>query len=682
MRELETTSLPELAHPEALHRRRRRRRSKRFRPIRRAFRRIAKLNWRVGLAVFGGVLAVFLMSALVLASNASTQVKESWASLERILHSVNSTPGTDLTLADFERLQSGLNDLEGSLKSARRQTMLLRPFAPLYGDLKSALISLDAAQELVMAATDMLNGLQPTLFFLAQGEEDEAVVAQLSGGERVVELIGLGRGRFLDAEEHLEKATELMNRLDLAGVSPDMLVQIDELFQQHAYLTDINNTLLEAPELLRAALGLGETQTYLVLSQNSDELRPSGGYISTYGWMTVRNGRILDYNYSATTTTSPNPPPEHMADEIALPDWWLHFSAPIYAAWDGSWYADFPSTARMAAWYYDNGRNPEAPVDGVIGIDMVGFEYLLEGLGSVTVPAYNETVTPANFREAVYRIRAEGRGDREHKQFIAALYRQIMSDWQTVDQERSAAMRYAILRAVQEKHIMLYFVDERVNEAFDVFGWSGAQEPATEHDYLMVADANLGSKSSRSVIRQLTYDVQIQPDGSLSSRASVGYDYPARIAEQDPAIQPEHYGSDINYNNLFQVFVPANSTLIETNNLDRDPTVVASDTHTAFVSLSRLEYNHSERYQFSYTTPVLVEQVGPYQRYRLLIQKQPGTLSEMVNVQVTLPAEAEVVSTSPEAAASYELEQPVLEFRIELLTDKWIEVLYAPGDAD
>lgn len=677
MRELETPSLPELAQPEAVHRHRRRR-SKRFRPVRRVLRRAARLNWRAALAVVGAALAVLIMSALVLASNATNQVEESWASLERILNTVNTTPGTELTLADFERLQSGLHDLERSLGSAKRQTMVLRPFAPLYGDLESSLLSLDAAQELTLAANDMLDGLRPTLFFLAQGEEDEAVVAQLSGGERIVELIGLGRGRFMSAEDHLARAAALMDQLDLAAISPDMLVQVDGLYQQHDYLTDMNNTLLEAPELLRVALGLGETQTYLVLAQNSDELRPSGGYISTYGWMTVRNGRIMDYNYSATTATSPNPPPAHMAVEITPPDWWLQFSAPIYAAWDGSWYADFPATASMAAWYYDNGRNPEAPVDGVIGIDIVGFEYLLEGLGSVTVPAYNETVTPANFREAVYRIRAEGRGDREHKQFVAALYRQIMSDWQAVDQERSAAIRGAILRALQEKHIMLYFTDERVNQAFDVLGWSGAQDPATQHDYLMVADANLGSKSSRSVIRQLTYDVQIQPDGSLNSRASVAYDYPARVAEQDPAVQPEHYGSDINYNNLFQVFVPANSTLLETNNLDRDPTVVPFDTHTVFVSLSRLEYNHNARYQFSYTTPVLVEQVGPYQRYRLLLQKQPGTLGEMVNVQITLPAEAEVIRTSPAAAASYALEQPVLEFRIGLLTDEWIEVLYAP----
>ncbi len=91
----------------------------------------------------------------------------------------------------------------------------------------------------------------------------------------------------------------------------------------------------------------------------------------------------------------------------------------------------------------------------------------------------------------------------------------------------------------------------------------------------------------------------------------------------------------------------------------------------------RVEYNQSERYQFSYTTPVLVETMGPYRRYRLLLQKQPGTIGEMVNVQVTLPSGAEPISISPAPAANYQLEQSIIEFRVELLTDQWIEVVYS-----
>jgi hypothetical protein len=503
---------------------------------------------------------------------------------------------------------------------------------------------------------------------LVQDEESDVVVLQLSSAERSVELLHLGQGRFLSAQKHLDAAQTEIADLNLAEVSPDLLVTVDRLIKYHADLRDINSMLLDSPELLTVALGLDEDQTYLVLSQNSDELRPSGGYISTYGWMTVRNGRIVDYDYSPTTAASPNPPPVSLADQIHLPEWWISYEQPIYAAWDGSWYADFPATAEMAAWYYDSGGNPHAPVDGVIAIDIVGFEYLLEGLASVDVPGYDVTVTPENFREVVYGIRAEGEGDLPHKRFVAALYKQILSDWQNAESD-GVTMRQVVLRALQEKHIMIYFTGEqtRLNWALDELHWSGTQEPGDKHDYLMIADANLGSKSNRSVIRQLIYDVEILPDGRLNSRAAITFDF--------PAVGPAHY-SDINYHGLLQVFVPANSTLSGSNNLGVEPNTVQTAAHTEFVTRTHVEYNTSERLQFSYTTPVLVESIGPYRRYQLTIQKQPGTLNEQVSVQIKLPPGATVIHTSPDVADSYTLDQPILEFRLDLLSDEHIEIIY------
>ena len=54
--------------------------------------------------------------------------------------------------------------------------------------------------------------------------------------------------------------------------------------------------------------------------------------------------------------------------------------------------------------YY--GDNPQSPVDGVIAIDLVGFEYILEGLGSIVVEDYNVEVSSDSFREKIYEIRA------------------------------------------------------------------------------------------------------------------------------------------------------------------------------------------------------------------------------------------------------------------------------------
>jgi hypothetical protein len=222
---------------------------------------------------------------------------------------------------------------------------------------------------------------------------------------------------------------------------------------------------------------------------------------------------------------------------------------------------------------------------------------------------------------------------------------------------------------------MLYFPDQKLNNAIDLLGWSGSQSSATDHDYLMVADANLGNKSNHSIIRQLTYDVAIQPDGTLNSHVGVNYDYSARVAQTDPGVNAPTNGP-LNYSNLMQVFVPSGSTLASTDNLLEKAEIVNNPTNSEFVQHIILEYDTSARFQFTYATKPLIENFGPYKRYRLLLQKQPGTPGDAVSVQLTLPSDAQLISASPEPDASYTLDSLILEYQSSLTIDKWIEVIY------
>jgi len=667
---LQTTGSAQPRRPRSRHHRRS--------PLRRFRYWLARANRPTLLIGVLAVIAIVVIVALILVTTAQNRIQSSWATLGHIVKSLNSTPGTELTLTDLERLRLAVKDFQGALGTARQQTAVLRPLAALAPDQESTFALLDAANELALAADDILAGLEPVLFFLASGSTDESVTLQISLGERAVDLLRLGRERFESAEAHLAAAQAGLDSLVLETASADTLILAQ---QATAYLTQIqaiNAVLLDAPELLTLALGLDEDQHYLVLAMNNDEIRPSGGYLSTYGWMQVHDGRVVDYAYYPTTPTSPTPPPASMADQVDIPEWWFQFENPIYAAWDGSWYADFPATAAMAAWYYNAGENPHAPVDGVIAIDITGFEYLLEGLGSVTVAEYEEAVTPETFREVVYAIRA-GQDYEEralsHKQFLAALYRQIMADWQNIDREHGPELIGAALRALQEKHIMFYFTDERLNHAVRILGWAGAQQAATGHDYLLVADANLGNKSNNSITRQIIYYASLQPDGTVEGDLTLAYDYPASAAGRDPAVNPAHYGR-LDYFNLLQVFTPAGSTLLSSDDLWNAPESETTQSHTDFVALTLVEYNTTENFSLSYATPALVEEFGSYRRYRLLVQKQPGSRADPLTVQISLPVGAELVSTSPEAVATYEIAQKVLEFRATLVTDQWIEVVY------
>jgi hypothetical protein len=291
------------------------------------------------------------------------------------------------------------------------------------------------------------------------------------------------------------------------------------------------------------------------------------------------------------------------------------------------------------------------------------------------VPGYDEVVTPENFREVVYRIRAEGEGDVPHKRFLSAMYRQILEDWQGIDEERGDEMLNSVLQALREKHIMLYFSESRLNEIVKLLGWSGAQDNSADHDYLMVVDANMGNKSNRSIIREITYDVELQTDGTARSRTTIAYEYSARLAESDPAVQPQHYAQK-DYFNTLQVYVPLGSVLTRASNLQREVHTDVINRLTTFASLIEVPFDTLDRFQFTYTTPRVVQEIGSYGRYALLVQKQSGGLGETVNVTVTLPAGVTLISNSPAPVASYNLGSQILEFRLTLDTDQWIEIIY------
>ncbi|MAU12039.1 MAG: hypothetical protein CL607_19610 [Anaerolineaceae bacterium] len=627
------------------------------------------------LRVLVGLLAVIIILAVgtsVLLADAANHVNNSFASLNRVMNIVRTTPGTELTLSDFERLRLSVSDLASSLSLAKGRSQLVSPFASLNSDARVTLDMIDIGYDLAQATDNLLLGLQPTLFFMVSGEEEESVATGISSGERLVELLEVGRGRMIAANEALVMAKTKLDALSLDGVSPGLLLNVEQISQFYNEVSNINALLAQSPELLTAVFGLDGEKSYLVLSQNNDEIRPSGGFIGTYGWFVVRNARITDFDYRPSTTTSPNPPPESFMSTIDAPDWWISYRNPIYVAWDGSWSPDFRVTADMAARYYDAGNNPEAPLDGVIALDVTAFELLLGALGEVRVPSYNVRVNQANFREVIYDIRES---EESHKDFLAALYNEIFSSWQNASQDASEAVLGALLEALQGKHLMIAFTDPALNDLVQSLGWSGALVPPVG-DYVNVIDANLGNKSNHSVSRSLTYDVLLNGDGSADGRLSIGYNYYESVASLDPAVDARYHGP-LDYRSLLQLYLPPGTTMTNQDDLPRLEKV-ANMTYAQFVTRVAIEYDGSERYQLSYHIPDVTDAIGQYQRYHLLIQKQPGMRPSDVNLQIQLPEGATLVSMQPQADATYSLERTVLDFRLSLDADQVVEVIYAP----
>jgi len=114
-----------------------------------------------------------------------------------------------------------------------------------------------------------------------------------------------------EAARKVREACELIGAIDASRLVPQLSVRMAQLQSVTPLLTAALDCLILLPEFLSQP---GE-RTFLLLAQNNHELRPTGGFISSMGTLTVtqgipRFGSMVD-SYQVEDWSKPHPdPPE------------------------------------------------------------------------------------------------------------------------------------------------------------------------------------------------------------------------------------------------------------------------------------------------------------------------------------------------------------------------------------
>ncbi|MDP9334606.1 MAG: DUF4012 domain-containing protein, partial [Actinomycetota bacterium] len=141
-------------------------------------------------------------------------------------------------------------------------------------------------------------------------------------------------------------------------------------------------------------LGGSGPRRFLVLSQNPDEVRPTGGFIGTYGLLVTRNSHLVLERYDSTDNWYLARPQAEIPAEQAAPPLKLNSPPEPQSIANVNATADFPTAARLATELWRRGG--EQQVDGVIAMTPDVMARVLRVLGPVFVPGYDETVNASN----------------------------------------------------------------------------------------------------------------------------------------------------------------------------------------------------------------------------------------------------------------------------------------------
>ncbi len=640
---------------------------------------------------------------------------------------------------------SGLSDLRGKVLGASEEAVNNLLSAGQFAgemDFKEAQENFSQAAGQFLAAQNELGGINNILFSLASVAPDKNLRLAseskniLAAGERAAELgknLSLAVNSLLNNKDKTRSAGEALDDFAEYGGravmdAGDLSILLDEIDSENIpvefrekfklarktaeFLKESLDEFIDLARVAQIFLGSNDLKRYLVVFQNNAEMRATGGFIGSYALVDFSNGGIKNIEVPAGGSYDTE---GGLKERIIAPEP-LHLVNPLWYFWDANWWPDWPTSAKKLSWFYERSGGPT--VDGVISLTPTVLERVLDVIGPIDMTEeYGVVVTAENFWETTREViekSASGNvsesavsippeiavmpqvGDQRPaadfnspKKIIGDLTRKIIEELPArLNKEILIGLMRAMEISLNEKQILFYFNDKKLQDKVEEYGWDGKIRH-TSRDYLSVINTNIaGGKSDRKIKEIIDIKTEVQTDGSIVNTVK---------------ISRTHFGSKYeNFSGVrnvdwMRIYTPLGSKLIEAGGFTRpddiyfehpddgwqeDPDVLkwegsarvdeVSGTKiyeeagkTVFANWSMVDPGETVTVYLKYKLPFRFQEKEPYtvmekikeslnpgqkesHSYSLLVQKQSGSYNSEINSSLILPDNMNIAWYFPE----------------------------------
>jgi len=361
-------------------------------------------------------------------------------------------------------------------------------------------------------------------------------------GPRLQNFVLYGRAAISDSKE----LNQTLKTIKVKSLPTDYQQKFSDLKAQAVILQDGLSNFVNLAVGLDEFLGANMDKRYLLVFQNNNELRASGGFVGSYALVDLRDGKIKNIEVPGGGSYDTE---GGLKVLMAAPQplWLVN---PLWHFWDANWWPDWELSARNLMWFLEKSDGPS--VDGVITFTPTVIEKLLTVTGPIDLKEkYGVTITADNFWEVtqsiiektgnpeVYasstdlgkKLTAEVKKNEDllasqdkakPKAIIGDLLGKIM---ETLPQKLDQANLLKLLKITDEnlsaKQIMFYFSDSNLEQKMIDNGWAGKMRFAP-NDYLSVINTNIaGGKSDRMMEETINHQITIQPDGTIIDNLTI-----------------------------------------------------------------------------------------------------------------------------------------------------------------
>lgn len=363
------------------------------------------------------------------------------------------------------------------------------------------------------------------------------------------------------------------------------------------------------------------THTFLIMLQNSDELRPGGGFLGQYAIIKTKNGEVVstfveDANLLDQRITADIPTPYPFERKIQLKRWKFR---------DSNFSPDFPTNAAKAEYFYRLAGGAEK-FEAVIAVNSLTFNNILALTGPIQIPGDSNIYTST---DGAYKLE-----DRVEKAYLGEdvpaelkqARKNIMKRLATEIMNRAVTLQNIPKLAefaqteLRNKDVMLFFKDPTLQSLVQSVHWDGSVTTDWNNDYLMLVDANLGAlKTDFYMKRSLDYTVDFTGEKPIGTLV---YTY------KNTATHGDWRTSD--YHTYLRAYVPQGSKFLTRSMINAVSTKEAFN-KTYFDGFVDVEIGQSDvNTTLTYELPDTVTA----DNYHLLIQKQSGVGTIPVTVHL------------------------------------------------
>ena len=511
----------------------------------------------------------------------------------------------------------------------------------------------------------------------------------LSKTEReLTDNILLSQDSLSSALEKIEIANQELEKVKEETLPADIQEGVASLKEKLPLVEEMLRRALDYSEAFLEILGHSNPRTYLLIFQNNSEIRATGGFIGTYGLLTLDKGKIknlfIDGVFNADGQLHEKIIPPRPIQKISTA-WSMH---------DANWFADFPTSAQKIAWFYEKTGGPT--VDGVIGLTPTVIERLLGLTGPIALLEYDVVLTSDNFVELIqYEVEVDYDKElNQPKKILADFAPKFIQALNQLSSQKKKEALEIFFNCLKEKHILTFFEDESLEVLAVDEGWSGRLLP-TEKDYLSVVSSNInGYKTDRVIEEVIQHQSEIQADGSIIDTLTITRQHQGGGLEYD-------WWNRVNANYL-RVYLPLGSQLLsakgqtleiyqppidyEKHGFKTDPLVDSIESRmvidkktgtrifeennkTVFGNWIYVSPGKKVVLTYKYKLPFKIDLTKLTDSYSLLVQKQSGSLGSQFSHQLTFPADWQVNWQYP---ADMNYESGIINHEYDLKVDRFL----------